>query len=87
MLKKKNRVPKSQLKILGIKPKEYTQEHNGKRVIIQDRKSGFIYGATIRIKPVRCNKPNCHKCPHHIYAYAQFRDGSRVREKYLGVVQ
>ena len=86
-MKKKNMFQISLLSVVGIKPKKYTQEHQGKRVIIEDLKTGFIHGATIRIKPVRCNKPNCHKCPHHSYAYAQFRDGSRVREKYLGVVR
>lgn len=78
---------KSTLKVLGIEPKRYTEEHEGKYVIIKDTKTGDEHVATIRIKAVRCNKPNCHKCPHYSYAYAQFRDGSRVREKYLGAVR
>jgi len=86
-LKDKFGRPKSQLRIAGLQPRRYTQAHNGQHIIIKDRNTDQYYSATIRIKAVRCNKPNCHKCPHHSYAYAQFRDGARVREKYLGVVR
>lgn len=78
---------KSTLKLASIAPKQYTQAHSGNIVIIKDMETGQRFPATIRIKAVTCGKPNCKKCPHYSYAYAQFRDGINVREKYLGVVK
>ena len=78
---------KSTLDLVGIAPKEYTDAHLGNSVAVRDTKTGKIHLATIRIKAVNCGKSNCHKCPHYRYAYAQFRDGQKVREKYLGVVK
>jgi len=77
----------SALKVEGIQRKKYAPEHQGKGVIIKDTKTGYTYAATIRLKRVSCGKPGCTRCPHHIYAYAQFRDGNKVREKYLGVAR
>ena len=39
-------------------------------------------GEHIRIRPIYCGK-KCKMCPHHYYAYKVFREGKRVREKYL----
>jgi hypothetical protein len=39
----------------------------------------------IRIRPVMCGK-KCKGCPHKIYKYAVWRDGKRLKEKYIGVV-
>ena len=50
-------------------------------------KDGRVRIGTIRTKEVRCGKPNCTKCPHHIYAYAQYRVGKKVTEKYIGVAR
>lgn len=86
-MKKKNGRRKSQLKLIGIPHKKYTPAHQGKHVIIQDINTGHVYSATIRFKPVYCGKPGCTRCPHYSYAYAQFRDAGRVREKYLGAVR
>ena len=38
----------------------------------------------VRIKAVRCNKPNCSACPHAYYLY--FREGEfgYAKEKYVG---
>lgn len=58
----------------------------GARVAFNDQE-GRVRIGTIRIKKVRCGKKNCRKCPHAIYAYAQYRDGERVKEKYIGVVR
>ncbi len=41
---------------------------------------------TVKIKSVRCNKEGCTKCPHKAYAYAQYRVGGKVTEKYIGKV-
>jgi len=59
----------------------------GKMIELQDMKFGDIIKATVRLKEVRCGKSNCSKCPHKIYAYAQFRQGKKVTEKYLGVAR
>lgn len=61
--------------------------YEGKQVNIEDLRSGGQFTGTVRTKAVRCGKPTCKKCPHKIYAYAQFRDGKRVREKYLGIAR
>ncbi|GAI84837.1 unnamed protein product, partial [marine sediment metagenome] len=42
---------------------------------------------SIRIREVRCGKANCKKCPHKIYAYLRYRQGKKVKEKYLGVAR
>jgi hypothetical protein len=50
-------------------------------------KYGRVRKGTIRLKAVWCNKKGCTKCPHKIYAYAQYRDGKKVTEKYVGVAR
>lgn len=37
-----------------------------------------------RLEPVNCGKPGCSKCPHGPYWYAYWREGGRVRSKYIG---
>jgi len=58
----------------------------GERIAFKDLE-GRVRIGTIRIKEVKCGKPECTKCPHSRYAYAQYRDGAKVREKYIGVVR
>ena len=60
--------------------------HQGARVAFTDPEGRVRIGA-IRIKEVKCGKKECTKCPHSRYAYAQYRDGAKVREKYIGVVR
>ena len=38
----------------------------------------------LKIKAVNCGKEGCTKCPHAHYVYLQWREGKKVREKYLG---
>jgi len=54
-------------------------------IAFQDR-TGRVRLGTVRIRPVRCGKKGCTKCPHHIYAYAQYRVGKKVLDKYLGYI-
>ena len=54
------------------------------RVIFRDEKGKMRQGS-LKIRAIRCGKANCSKCPHEIYAYAQYRDGKKVKDKYLGV--
>ena len=58
----------------------------GSRISLLDLETGWIFMGRVRIKAVRCGKKNCTRCPHKSYAYAQFRTGKKVTEKYLGVV-
>lgn len=33
---------------------------------------------------VKCGKKGCKKCPHGPYWYAYWREGSKIRKKYIG---
>ena len=37
-----------------------------------------------RLEQVNCGKPGCSKCPHGPYWYAYWREGGKVRSKYIG---
>lgn len=37
-----------------------------------------------RLEPVNCGKPGCSRCPHGPYWYAYWREGGRVRSRYIG---
>ena len=39
---------------------------------------------TYRLESVRCGKPNCRSCPHGPYWYAYYREGKRLRSRYIG---
>jgi hypothetical protein len=39
---------------------------------------------TYRLEMVKCGKPGCRSCPHGPYWYAYFREGKRLRSRYLG---
>lgn len=39
---------------------------------------------TFRQQSVRCGKPTCTRCPHGPYWYACWREGGRVRTRYVG---
>jgi hypothetical protein len=39
---------------------------------------------TYRREEVRCGKANCTRCPHGPYWYAYWREGGRLRSRYLG---
>lgn len=41
-------------------------------------------GVTYRLEPVRCGKASCTSCPHGPYWYAYYRDGGRLRSRYIG---
>lgn len=62
------------------------QPRAGDSVAFED-KEGRVRIGTIRIREIRCGKKNCTKCPHHIYAYAQYRIGKKVTDKYIGVAR
>lgn len=61
--------------------------HEGSFVHLEDNHTGEDYYGKIRLKEVRCGQQGCTRCPHKIYAYAQFRVGRKVTEKYLGVAR
>jgi hypothetical protein len=39
---------------------------------------------TFRQEMVRCGKKGCGRCPHGPYWYAYWREGGRVRSRYIG---
>ena len=39
---------------------------------------------TYRLEPVRCGKTGCARCPHGPYWYAYWREGGRMRSRYIG---
>ena len=66
--------------------KDISRISPGDSVAFEDQ-GGRVRIGTVRFKEVRCGKPNCTKCPHKIYAYAQYRVGKKVSEKYIGVAR
>lgn len=55
--------------------------------LLEQRGAGRVpEGATItyRREEVRCGKGNCSRCPHGPYWYAYWREGGKVRSRYLG---
>lgn len=41
-------------------------------------------GVTYRLESVRCGKAGCGSCPHGPYWYAYFREGGKLRSRYIG---
>lgn len=39
---------------------------------------------TLRQQHVRCGKASCTRCPHGPYWYAAWREGGKVRTRYIG---
>lgn len=39
---------------------------------------------TYRLETVRCGKEGCRTCPHGPYWYAYYRDGDKLRSRYIG---
>lgn len=37
-----------------------------------------------RLEKISCGRPGCTKCPHGPYWYAYWREGGRVRSRYIG---
>lgn len=58
----------------------------GDQIAFQD-KEGKVRKGTVRIRKIKCGKKNCTKCPHERYAYAQYRLGKKVKEKYIGAAR
>lgn len=47
----------------------------------QERRPGKV---TYRLESVRCGKAGCTTCPHGPYWYAYWREGGRLRSRYIG---
>ncbi|HYY45236.1 MAG TPA: hypothetical protein VE975_08640 [Actinomycetota bacterium] len=39
---------------------------------------------TYRLESVRCGRKGCKSCPHGPYWYAYYREGGRLRSRYIG---
>lgn len=50
--------------------------------------TGWVTGegtrVTYRQESVRCGKPGCRTCPHGPYWYAYYREGGKLRSRYIG---
>ena len=51
--------------------------------------TGWVTGesagaVTYRRENVRCGKQGCKKCPHGPYWYAYYREGGRLKSRYIG---
>ena len=78
---------KSKIEVISTKPSDGWAVKEGRRITLIDHEDGRVFSGLVRLKAVTCGKKGCTKCPHHIYAYAQFRKGKKVTEKYLGVAR
>jgi len=63
------------------------KDKKGQPAVYFNDETGEKIKGSIRIREVRCGKPNCKKCPHKAYAYLRYRQGEKVKEKYLGVAR
>lgn len=41
-------------------------------------------GVTYRLESVRCGKEGCKSCPHGPYWYAYYREGDKLKSRYIG---
>ena len=39
---------------------------------------------TYRLESVRCGKEGCRTCPHGPYWYAYYREGDKLKSRYIG---
>ena len=39
---------------------------------------------TYRLETVKCGKDSCTSCPHGPYWYAYYREGEKLRSRYIG---
>lgn len=39
---------------------------------------------TYRLETVKCGKENCRSCPHGPYWYAYYREGDKLKSRYIG---
>ncbi len=39
---------------------------------------------TYRLETVKCGKEGCKSCPHGPYWYAYYREGDRLKSRYIG---
>jgi hypothetical protein len=37
-----------------------------------------------RLEMVKCGKPQCKSCPHGPYWYAYYREGDKLKSRYIG---
>lgn len=78
---------KSKIEVISTKPPDGWAAKEGRSVTLIDHGDERVFSGSVRIKAVTCGKKGCTKCPHRIYAYARFRKGKKVTEKYLGVAR
>ncbi len=60
-------------------------EEEERKLLDELSELGFPKGSIVA-KYVKCGKDGCRKCPHGPYYYIVYREGGKVRWKYLGKV-
>jgi hypothetical protein len=56
----------------------------GLLMAMEEEVAGAEEGVTYRLERVRCGKEGCKSCPHGPYWYAYYREGDRLRSRYIG---
>jgi hypothetical protein len=56
----------------------------GLLMAMEDELAWAEEGVTYRLERVRCGKQGCKSCPHGPYWYAYYREGDRLRSRYIG---
>ena len=49
-----------------------------------EREAGRRGKVTFQQETVRCGRPTCRRCPHGPYWYAYWREGGKLRSRYIG---
>jgi hypothetical protein len=76
----------------GIKRRQKNAEHAenfiNKHELIEsacaNRAKSIPKNATIRKEYVNCKKPNCYREKHGPYYYAYWKEGKKIKKKYIG---
>lgn len=59
---------------------------SGQRVMWRPKGAARLKSGRIRHRDVTCGRPWCNTCPHKRYAYLMYRDGKKIKSRYLGKV-
>ena len=51
------------------------------QTMLANHKGGHV---TLELEGIRCGRAGCSKCPHGPYWYAYFREGGKLRSRYIG---
>jgi len=61
----------------------FVNHKTGKAIVVLS--DGSQIKARLRKRPILCGR-QCKGCPHGLYVYAVWRQGSKMREQYMGKI-